>query len=77
MNTAEYFIILQKHVHQHNKKKNLTIGLSKPAKLKKFPLFSEHTSYVFANFIALDYRGTTGWLFRKNYFNYSHVVLFQ
>ena len=34
MNTAEDFIILQGHVYQHNKQKILTIGLSKPAKLK-------------------------------------------
>ena len=33
MNTSEDFIILQGHVHQHNKK-TLTLGLSKLAKLK-------------------------------------------
>ena len=38
MNTAEDFIILQEHVYQHNKK-NLTIGLSKPAKLKNSRYF--------------------------------------
>ena len=42
MNTAEDFIILQGHVYQHNKKNNRTL---QTRKIKKFPLFSEHTSY--------------------------------
>lgn len=43
MNTAEFFFILKGHVYQHKK---TTIVLSKPAKFKNFPLFSEQTSYV-------------------------------
>ena len=34
MNTTEDFIILQGHVYTNIINKNLTIGLSKPAKLK-------------------------------------------
>ena len=45
MNTTEDFIILQGHVYQHNKKKidNRTL---QAREIKKFPLFSEHTSYI-------------------------------
>ena len=44
MNTAEHIIILQGHVYQHIKKKidNRTL---QTREIKKFPLFSEHTSY--------------------------------
>ena len=49
MNTAEDFIILQGHVHQHNKKKfdNRTL---QTREINKFPLFSEHTSYISSPF---------------------------
>ena len=47
MNTAEDFIILQGHVYQHNKKNdNRTL---QTRELKKFSLFSEHTSYIFGH----------------------------
>ena len=44
MNAAEDFIILQGHLYQHNKNKfdNRTL---QTREIKKFPLFSEHTSY--------------------------------
>ena len=46
MNTAEDFIILQGHVYQHNKKKLFDNRTLQTREIKKFPLFSEHTSYL-------------------------------
>ena len=43
MNTAEYFIILQGHVYLYNKKTILSIGPSKPAKLKNYRYFLNTT----------------------------------
>ena len=45
MNTAQDFIILQGHVYQHNKK-NFDNRTLQTREIKKFPLFSEHTSYI-------------------------------
>ena len=60
MYIAEDFIILQGHVYQHNKKKfdNRTL---QAREIKKFPLFSEHTSYMLKGRIVSDFhRGFAG-----------------
>ena len=53
MNTAEDFIILQGHAYQHNKK-NFDNRTLQTREIKKFPLFSEHTSYVFFLFLFIS-----------------------
>ena len=55
MNTAEDFIILEGHVYQHNKEKNLTIGLSKPVKLKNSRYFLNTPRIYFQEMKKFDF----------------------